>query len=197
MPVTKARKEEVLKSLEEKFSKAKSVYFSKNSGLEVNDINDLRKKLKKEGIDLMVAKKTLIQLAAKKNGVAEIPADVMDGPITAAFSYKDEVAPAKILHTFAKDHEALELMGGVVAGKLMNKAEAKQMATLPSREELLAKLVGSMKSPISGFHGVLAGTLRKLVYAVKAVHDKKASGAPAPAAAAPVEAPAAPAPAAA
>jgi len=192
MAVTKAQKEEVLKRLEENFAKAKAVYFAQNKGLEVKKVTDLRKKLYKEGIELVVAKKTLMKIAAKKNGLPDLTDEMMDGPVAAAFGFGDVIIPAKVLYDFSKENVNLQLIGGVVEGKLLNKAEAKQLATLPSRTELLAKLVGSMKSPISGFHGVLAGTLRKLVYGLKAVHDKKAAEAPAAA-----PAPEAPAPAAA
>jgi large subunit ribosomal protein L10 len=175
MAVTKAQKEEILKKLEGNFAKAKAVYFAQNKGLEVKKVTALRKKLHKEGIDLVVAKKTLMKVAAKKNNLPDLSDEIMEGPVAAAFGYNDVVLPAKLLYEFSKENENLQLLGGVVEGKLLNKADAKQLATLPSRTELLAKLVGSMKSPISGFHGVLAGTLRKFVYGLKAVHDKKAA----------------------
>lgn len=179
MAVTKAQKEEILKKLEDNFAKAKAVYFAQNKGLEVKKVTALRKKLHKEGIDLVVAKKTLMKIAAKKNNLPDLSNEVMEGPVAAAFGYKDVVIPAKLLYEFSKENENLQLLGAVVEGKLLSKAEAKQLATLPSREELLAKLVGSMKAPVSGFHGVLSGVLRKLVYGLKAVHDKKAAEAPA------------------
>ncbi len=193
MAVTKAQKEEILKRLEDHFAKAKAVYFAQNKGLAVKKVTDLRKKLHKEGIDFVVAKKTLMKIAAKKNNLPEISGEVMEGPIAAAFGYSDVVVPAKLLYEFSKENENLQLLGALVEGKLIGKAEAKELATLPSREELLAKLVGSMKAPISGFHGVLAGTLRKLVYALKAIQDKKPAEAPAAPAAPSAEAPATPA----
>lgn len=173
MAVTKAKKAEILKKLDEKFSMAKAVYFSQNKGLPVKKVSDLRKKLHKEGIDLMVAKKTLFKISAKKNNFPELPDEVLEGPVSAAFTYSDVIAPARLLHQFSKDNENLVLLGGLMEGKLLSKAEAKQLALLPSRETLLAKLVGSMKAPISGFHGVLSGVLRKLVYALKAIQEKK------------------------
>jgi len=175
MAVTKAQKEEALKQLEDHFAKAKAVYFAQNKGLEVKKVTDLRKKLHKQGIDFVVAKKTLMKIAAKKHNFPDLSDEIMEGAVAAAFGYNDVVIPAKVLYDFSKENENLQLLGGVVEGKLLNKAEAKQLATLPSREELLAKLVGSMKAPISGFHGALAGVLRKFVYGMKAVHDKKAA----------------------
>lgn len=175
MAVTKAKKSEVLNELNEKFAKAKAIYFAQNKGLPVKKITDLRKKLYKDGVEMMVAKKTLIRLSAKNNNLPEIPDSMMEGAVSASFTYSDVVAPARLLYQFSKTNENLQLLGAIVDGKLMSKAEVNQLATLPSREVLLAKLVGSMKSPISGLHGVLSGVMRKFVYSLKAVHDKKAS----------------------
>ncbi len=173
MPVTKERKAKVLKELDEKFGKAKAIYFSNYRGLTVKKMTDLRKKLFKSKVDYMVAKKTLYRIAIKNNKLPEAPDNVLEGPVGAAFGYDDVIAPIKALYEFAKDAEKFEILGGLVEGRYISKAEAKALAMLPSREELLAKLVGSMKSPISGFHGVLSGVLRKFVYAMAAVRDKK------------------------
>jgi large subunit ribosomal protein L10 len=173
MAVTKATKAEVLKDLNDKFSRAKAVYFSGYRGITVKKMVQLRKNLHKEGVDYAVAKKTLYKIAAKNNNFPEIPDEIMEGPVAAAFSYGDVVIPAKLLHEFSKEAEQLVILGGLVDGKVISKAEAKVLAMLPSRDQLLAKLVGSMKAPISGLHGVLSGTMRKLVYALAAVRDKK------------------------
>ncbi len=173
MAVTKEKKAEVLKDLNDKFKRAKAVYFSGYRGITVKKMVALRKKLHKEGVDYAVAKKTLYKIAIKNNNLPEMPDEVMDGPVAAAFGYDDVVIPVKLLHEFTKEAEQLEILGGMVEGKYISKAQAKELAMLPSKVQLLAKLVGSMKAPISGFHGVLAGVLRKLVYALAAVRDKK------------------------
>lgn len=172
MPVTKEKKGEILKELNTKFGKAKALYFSGYRGLQVKKMVALRKKLHAAGVDYAVAKKTLFQLAAKNNNLPEIPKEMMMGPVAVAIGYGDIIIPVKVLHEFAKEAEQLEILGGLVEGRFVSKAEAKALATLPSREELLAKLVGSMKSPISGLHGTLSGVLRKFVYALAAVRDK-------------------------
>lgn len=174
MAVTKAKKAESLKKLEAKFAKAKAVYFSDFRGLSVKKMVDLRKKLRKEGVDYMVGKKTLYRLALKNNNLPEAPDEVMQGSVGAAFGYDDVIVPVKILHDFAKEADKLEILGGLLEGRFISKAEAKKLATLPSREQLMAQLVGTMKAPISGFHGALSGVLRKFVYALAAVRDKKA-----------------------
>ncbi len=174
MAVTKAKKEEVLKMLDEKFGKAKSVYFADFRGMTVKDLHTLRGKLREQNVEYVVAKKTLMKIAAKNNKFSDIPDDVMQGPVGAAFSYEDEIAGVKAMHEFAKKVENLKILGGLLDGKYMNKSEAIQLATLPTKTELLAKLVGTMKAPISGFHGVLHGVMRGFVGVVNAYQEKKA-----------------------
>lgn len=174
MAVTKEKKNAVLAKLNDHFGKAKVVYFSSFTGIPVKKVTALRKLLKKANVDFVVAKKTLMQIAAKNNGFPEVPADVMQGPVAAVFGYDDVVIPAKTLHAFTKEAEQIGLLGGLVDKKVVSKAEAKQLATLPSREELLAKLVGSMKAPISGLHATLSGVLRGFVMVMKGAADKKA-----------------------
>ncbi len=173
MAVTKAKKADVLKKLEEKFSRAKAVYFSDYRGIPVKKLGALRKKLREAGVDYVVAKKTLYKIALKKNNLPEAPDEIMTGPVGAAIGYDDVVVPVKILNDFAKDAEQLQILGGIAEGKILSKAQAKELALLPSKEQLLAKLVGALKSPIYGFHGALSGVLRKFVYAMAAVRDKK------------------------
>ena len=173
MAVTKEKKQEVLKKLDEKFGKAKAVYFSQYSGLSVQDMGKLRRSLRDNGVDFVVAKKTLMKLSLKNAGFSETPNDLMTGPVGVAFGYEDVVAPAKYLYEFANGADKLQLLGGFIDGKLISKEQALELAKLPSRDELLARLVGSMKAPISGLHGTLSGVMRKFVYALKAVSDKK------------------------
>lgn len=174
MAVTKEKKAEVLKGLDDRFGRAKSVYFADFRGLTVKDLHTLRGKLRDQNVEYVVAKKTLMKIAAKNSNLPEIPDDVMQGPVGAAFSYEDEIAAVKAMHEFAKKAENLKILGGLVEGRYVNKAEAIQLAQLPSKTELLAKLVGSMKAPISGFHGVLHGVMRGFVGVVNAYQEKKA-----------------------
>jgi large subunit ribosomal protein L10 len=173
MAVAKAKKSEVLKEVSEKFGKAKAIYFSGYRGINVKKMVALRKKLKQSGVDYAIVKKTLLQIAAKENNMPAIPADIMKGPVAAVFGYDDVIVPAKVLYEFSKDAEQIELLGGLIDGKYMNKSQAVELAQLPSRTELLAKLVGTLKAPISGLHAVMSGVLRSFVLAMAAVRDKK------------------------
>lgn len=173
MAISKQKKEEVLQELVEKFQKAKSVVFAEYRGLTVKQVGEVRNQLRAEGVDYKVAKKTLLSLAAQKAGFKAIPTEYMEGPISAIFSYADEVTGPKIVHKLGKEYEGLTLKGGVMDGESFGPAQAVQLATIPSREELIAKMLGSLKAPISGFHGVLHGTIRQFVGTLQAIADKK------------------------
>lgn len=172
MATTRGKKEEVLSALIQKFGDAKSVFFTNYSGLSVKEVSAIRNALRAEGAEMIVAKKTLLKIAAEKHGINEIPEEAMDGAIAAVLSYDEELAGPQKIHSLAKEHEALALTGGIMEGAAFGKEKAVLYATTPSRTELLAKLVGSMKSPISGFHGVLHGTMRGFVGTLQAIADK-------------------------
>ena len=173
MPVTRKQKEESLASLTEQFKKGKTVVFTQYQGTNVKDIRALRKKLTEHKVNFKVAKKTLMRLAAKEVGFNEIPDAFLQGPIGLAFAMEDQIAPAKIIYDFGKDHENVKIVGAIFEGKLIDAAAAKMIATLPSRELLLTKLVTILKSPIAGFHNVLHSMLRNFVYLLSEIQKKK------------------------
>ncbi|MDD4901794.1 MAG: 50S ribosomal protein L10 [Patescibacteria group bacterium] len=175
MPKTRAQKQVILDGLTEKAKKAKSVVFAKFNKLLVKENEDLRHRLKAEGGEYYVAKKTLFNLAFKNNQ-QEIDFKTMDGQVAAIFGYQDEVAPAKVVDTFRKEMEEPKIffLGGILENKFISKEMVESLAKLPSRKELYAKLVGSMNAPVSGFVNVLAGNLRGLVTCLKAIGEKKA-----------------------
>jgi large subunit ribosomal protein L10 len=193
MAITKELKGQILKDLEEKFSRAQAVYFAENKGMSVKDVSALRKKLYENGIDFVVAKKTLMKLAAKNQNLPELTDEVLTGPIAAVIGYADMIIPSKIVKDFGATVEnKVVLTGGVMEGKLLSKAQAIELASIPSKEQLLARLVGSMKSPISGFYMVLKGLLDKSPAAESAATEAKAESVEAkPAEAATTDSPAA------
>jgi large subunit ribosomal protein L10 len=176
MPKNKIQKQEILRNIKEKLKKSKSVVFAGFNALGVKDNENLRAKLKAENSEYYVAKKTLINLAFKDSGLENLNVRDLDGKIAAVFSYGDEVASAKILGNFLKDKEKAEkisFLGGILDNKLLSAKEVEALSKLPSRQELYAKMVGSMKAPISGLVNSLAGNLRNLVYVLKAIEAKK------------------------
>lgn len=148
-------KEEKVAEIKEKLEKAQAVVLAKYQGLTVEEDTLLRKNLREAGVEYKVYKNTLVTLAAKELGLESIT-EYLEGPVSIAFGYEDVTAPARILNDFAKDHKALELKAGIVDGELYDSAKIQQLATIPSKEVLIAKLLGSIKSPISSFARVIS-----------------------------------------
>ncbi|EKQ57379.1 MULTISPECIES: 50S ribosomal protein L10 [unclassified Clostridium] len=148
-------KEAKVAEIKEKLEKSKAVVLSKYQGLNVEEDTALRKTLREAGVEYKVYKNTLVTLAAKELGLDGI-VEYLEGPVSVAFSYEDVTIGARLLNDFAKDHKKLELKAGIVEGEIYDEAKIKQLATIPSKEVLIAKLLGSIKSPISSFARVLS-----------------------------------------
>ncbi len=174
MPQNKQQKGEVLQKIQEKIAKSKAILFSADQGLNVKTVEDLRKQLKAEGAEYLVAKKTLVKMATKELMPSE-ELDKIDGSVGIILSYEDEISGAKILHKFAKANEKLNISGGILENKYIDTAVVQRLASLPTKQELLAKLVGTIQAPVSGFVNVLSGNLRNLVGVLGAIKDKKAN----------------------
>ena len=174
MAKTKEQKQEILNNLTDKVSKAKSIFFTKFNGLGVKANEELRNKLKEENSEYYVAKKTLLDLALTKNKIDKIKAKDLEGNVAVVFGFEDEVAPAKIVDDFKKDQdEKIEFISGILENKILNKEEVEALAKLPSKQELYARIVGSINAPVSGIVNVLAGNLRGLANVLTAIKDKK------------------------
>jgi large subunit ribosomal protein L10 len=176
MPKNKIQKQEILRNLSEKIKKSKSVIFAGFNAFGVKDNEALRAKLIAGNNEYYVAKKTLMNLAFKDQNIESLNTRDFDGKIAAIFSYEDEVAPAKILGEFRKDKDKearVFFLGGILENKLLSREQVEALSKLPSKQELYAKLVGSMNAPISGFVNVLAGNLRNFVGVLKAISEKE------------------------
>lgn len=134
----------------------------------------MRKELLQEGAEFKVARKTLINLAMEQAGIKDVDARSLDGQLGVAFSPKDEVAPAKVLNKFSKTNENIKILGGVLENKFIDAEAVLALAKLPSKQELLAKVVGSISAPMSGLLNVFSGNTRSLVYALNAIKDQRA-----------------------
>lgn len=170
--LTKAQKKNIIDGLTAELKSSKSVVFADFKGMSVKELTMLKRELRKEGVTLKVTRKTLMDRALTDAGF-EPNVKMMEGQIAISISQLDEVAPAKIIAKFAKDKENLKIVGGALGMKPMSVEEVKALAKLPSKEELLAKLVGTINAPVSGFVNVLAGNLRGLVQVLKGVADSK------------------------
>lgn len=177
MAVSKSKKVELLKELVDLFARSKSVVYTEYKGIGVHPMSDLRRKLRKANAECKVGKKTLMRLAAKQNNLPEVEDSLMTGQLAATFVYGEDFSAFKELYNFSKQNDKLKILGGIVAGKVVGFEDIKKLALVPSREESLAKLLGSMMSPLSAFARTLDALKKKL---------EAGTPAPAPVAATPV-----------
>ncbi|HHY82847.1 MAG TPA: 50S ribosomal protein L10 [Clostridiales bacterium] len=165
-------KAQVVAEIKEKLTGYSSAILIDYRGLTVEEVTQLRKEFRNSGVDYKVYKNTLTEIAAKEVGLdGLIP--FLKGPTAIAFGVKDPVAPAKVLTESMKKLKKMEFKAGVVEGKVIDVDGIKALADLPSREELIAKMLGSMNAPISGLVTVLGGTIRSLLYALNAIKEAK------------------------
>ncbi|MBN1779270.1 MAG: 50S ribosomal protein L10 [Candidatus Buchananbacteria bacterium] len=173
MAKTKQQKQTDLQSYVEKLSRSKGLVFANFDGLKVKEIEELRKKCREAGIDYLVTKKTLMKLALKEAGIDDVDLKSFDKGVASIFGYEDEVASAKIIGEFSATHEALKPVGGVLENKFIDQAGVISLSKLPGKNELLAKVVGSIQAPVSGFVRVLAGNLTGFVRVLDAIKESK------------------------
>ncbi len=171
--MVKENKKEQVAVIKEKFNNSELVIFAEYRGLNVADDRKLRSDFRSNSADYCVYKNNLVKIAIGDT-VSGIDEKVFSGPTSFIFS-SDPVAPAKVICNFIKDaeKEVLKIKGGIYQKQFISSDKVKELASLPGREELLAKLVYVLNSPISGFVNVLHANLRKLVYALNAVKDTK------------------------
>jgi len=168
-------KEESVAKVVELLKSARGLVFADYTGLTVKDLQDLRRQLRAQGVSYEVTKKTLLGRSLKAAGLNEITTEALKGSVSVAVSQTDEVEPARILVGFAKTHEKLQLLGGILEAKFIDGAKVRSLAKLPSKQELLGQLVGTIAAPLSGFVNVLQGNLRGLVQVLKVLSNKNAN----------------------
>lgn len=174
MPKTKMQKQEDLRSLEVRIKEAKSVVFASYNALGVKESEELRNQLRAEQGGMIIAKKTLLSRALQSAAIEGADVKTFEGQIAVLFSNLDEVGAANLLKKFKiANKDKVEFAGGILEGKFINKASVIALADLPSKHELLSRLVGTINAPVSGFVNVLAGNLRGLVNVMNAISDSK------------------------
>ena len=171
---TKAFKSEKISQMKEKIEKAKVAIVTDYKGLSVEEITNLRRSIQKEDGDYMVTKNTLAKIAVKGTEY-EVLADSLTGPVAIAFGFDDQVAPAKALAKFIKETKKGEILAAAMDGKLLSASEAKALATLPSKQEIYAKMLGCINSPASGIANSINAVMSSLTRAMAAVRDQKSA----------------------
>ncbi|HIZ55224.1 MAG TPA: 50S ribosomal protein L10 [Firmicutes bacterium] len=167
-------KKELVLALTEKLQNAVSGVIVDYKGISVADDTKLRKELREAGVDYFVVKNTMLRFAAKNANLEELNG-VLEGTTAIALS-QDAVAPAKILAAFAdKQKDVFNIKAGFVEGKVLSVDGVNELAKLPSREVLIAKALGGLNAPISGFANVLNANLRGLVIALNQIAEKQSA----------------------
>ena len=163
---------DIVNEVQEKLAQSSGVYFADYKGLSVAKVTELRRNFRAEGVDYKVIKNNLTKLAAKNAGIEGLD-DLLVGQISVAFSEDDPAAPARVIKNFIKDKNPLDVVGILFEGQMFDAGKYEELASLPSREELLSKLVGGLNSPMSKLVGTLGGSMSKLVGTLNSLKDQK------------------------
>jgi large subunit ribosomal protein L10 len=169
--LAKPEKVAAVAEIKERLENSEIAIMTTYIGINVAKVTALRQKMRESGVEFKVYKNTLATIALNDLGLDKA-AGMMSGPTAWAFS-KDPVAPAKILKDFGKDVEFVRMMGGILAGQVVNASKLDQLADLPSRHELIAQVVGTIAMPLSNLVGVLNALPRNLANVVDQIRDQK------------------------
>ena len=168
------QKKQIVAELTEKLKSACAGVIVDYKGINVADDTKLRKELREAGVDYFVVKNTLLSRAAKEAGLEGLD-PVLEGTTALAVSKEDHVAAARILCKFAETNKSIKTKAGFVEGKTIDVAEVENLAKLPSKEVWVAKALGGLNAPITGFVTVLNGTMKGLVVALNAIAEKQSA----------------------
>lgn len=171
-----ARPEKVteVQTIAEKLQAAQSLVLVDFTGLSVEKMTAFRSLCRSKGVECRVVKNRLAKIAATKADL-EILTEHLQGPTALILDPESQVEPAKVVIDFAKENKALQVKGGLVEGEYLDSAQIVALSKIPSRDELIAKMMGSMQSPLSGFVGTLNGIPTALVRCLDAVAKQKAA----------------------
>jgi len=173
--VTKEKKQEVVADLIDRIREASSLYFVDFSGMSVTEDQAFRRELREKGVGIKVAKNTLILRALAEVGGYEIEEKKLFGQTALVFGMNDAIAPAKIIRQFFEKSDRPKLKLAVVEGQVFDGSQLKAVAELPTREDMIASIIGSIHAPISGIHGAINAVMRDVVMLIEEVAKKRAA----------------------
>lgn len=171
MPLTKQDKEQQVAALTEVIKDSAVGVLVNYCGLTVAEVTELRSKCREANVEFKVYKNSVLRFSAENAGYSDI-VKYLDGPNAIAIGKEDPVTAAKVMVEFAKTHQKLEIKAGYVDGKVADVNEVNALASLPSREVLLSKILGGFNAPVSGLANALQGTIRNVAYALNAYAEK-------------------------
>jgi large subunit ribosomal protein L10 len=170
--MARPEKEAAVAELTEALRSASGVYLADFTGLTVANADELRRGLREQGVRYAVVKNTLARLAVNKAQLEDL-LPFLQGPTAVAIATEDAIAPARVLVNFTKEKETPKIKAGLVEGRLFEGKDVERLASLPPRDQLYAKLLGALQSPMVGVVGVLTGLMRNLVHALSEIEKKK------------------------
>ncbi|MFA5714722.1 MAG: 50S ribosomal protein L10 [Candidatus Paceibacterota bacterium] len=173
MALTREQKKNIIDDLESKIEKQKSIVFMDFTGIKVKELAKLRETLKESGNEMKVAKKSLMEIALKNKKI-ELDSKKLEGEVAMVFGYEDEIAPSKLVYQFSKENQKAKILGGFLENRFYEMADVIRLAELPNKEQLLGMLLGTLSAPATNLVGVLSGNMRKLVFALSQIKEKKA-----------------------
>ncbi len=173
MALNKEQKNNIVSDLKQNIEKKKSLVFIGFDGIDVKELTDFRETLKEQGNELKVAKKSLMKIALESKNIDFDPRK-LEGEVAMVFGYEDELAPSKLSYNFSKKNQNVKILGGFLEDTFYEMGDIIKLAQLPSKEQLLGMLVGTLSAPATNLVGVLSGNMRKLVFAISQIRDQKA-----------------------
>ena len=173
MPTT--QKTEIINDLTQKFKSSSGIYFTRYSGMNVTKITELRRKFRENEVSYFVSKNTLTKIAAHNAGYEDKLDNLLIGQIGIAYVAGDATAPARVIRNFEKENKdsTLEVIGLIFEGEILSSEKYKELANLPSRDELLAKFVSTINQPMSKLVGTLNGSMSKLMGVLNSLKENK------------------------
>lgn len=173
MAKTKQQKQITVKSLSQALKQAKGAVFANFQGLTVAESQELRGKCREQKVQVLAAKKTLVKRACEDINLPAIDPVTFVGGVATFTCTADEVAAARVVNSFAQEHKLVKIFGGILEGQYIDEAKVKSLAGLPTRDELLAKLVGAINAPVAGLVNALAGNLRNFIGVLNNIKEAK------------------------
>ena len=169
------QKTEIINDLTQKFQNSSGIYITRYSGMNVANVTELRRKFRENEVSYLVSKNTLTKIAANNAGYDDKLNELLNGQIGIAYVSGDAVAPARVMRNFEKENKdaTLEVVGLVFEGEIFSAEKYKELANLPSRDELLAKFVGTINQPMSKLVGTLSGAMSKLTRVLISLNGNK------------------------
>lgn len=173
--MNKSEKEQEIALIQEKVSRAQGMFFTDFAGINVANISELRNEFRKAGVEYRVVKNTLARKAIQNVGGYDAVLDKLVGQTGIAFAYDDAAVPAKIIKKFKEKNEKFSLKAAVLEKQVYDGSKLDVLATLPSRSEVVASILGSINAPITGIVGAVNAVLRDVVGVLDAIEKKKAA----------------------